>query len=75
MQTRPDDSLQSKLWTNGSRSLRLTLHKRQWKHLLSYFDVPDGLTTTQANDVRTAVTLDPERRDYLDRALFSQPPT
>lgn len=68
------ESLQSKTWRYGSRSLRLILQKEKWGHLLSYFQVPDGLSMAQAQDVRISTTLAPERKDYLDRALYTQPP-
>lgn len=62
--------LQSKTWSFGDRSLRLTLSKESWKQLLLYFEVPKGLTTTSAKNLRVATTLSPHRKDYVDRALY-----
>lgn len=47
--------------------------KEQWDRLLSYFEVPDGLLMAQAQVIRTSTTLAAERKDYLDRALYTQP--
>ena len=67
-------TLQRKTWSNGSRSLCLALRKAAWNNLLSFLNVPDSLTVAAARDLRTAVTLAEERKDYLDRAIFRQPP-
>jgi len=72
---KPAKSLQSKTWRYGTRSLRLVLQKEQWDRLLSYFQVPDGLSLIQAQNVRILTTLAPERRDYVDRALYNLPPS
>ena len=75
IQAKPAQSLLSKVWTFGTRSLRLVLTKEQWDRLPSYFEVPDGLSMAQAQAIRASMTLAPERKDYLDRALLTQPPT
>lgn len=74
IEAKPAQSLLSKKWTFGTRSLRLVLTKEQWDRLPSYFDVPDGLTMAQAQTIRTSTTLAPERKDYVDRALLMQQP-
>lgn len=74
IQAKPAQSLLSKTWIYGSRSLRLVLTKEQWDSLLLYFEVPDGLSAAQAQAIRALTTLAPERKDYVDRALFTQPP-
>ena len=74
IQAKPAQSLLSKIWTYGTRSLRLILTKEQWNHLLPYFEIPDGLSAAQAQVIRLSTTLAPERKDYLERALLSQPP-
>ena len=74
IQAKPAQSLLSKTWTYGTRSLRLVLTKEQWDHLLPYFEVPDGLSAAQAQIIRALTTLAPERKDYLERALLTQPP-
>ncbi|OCL12153.1 hypothetical protein AOQ84DRAFT_420874 [Glonium stellatum] len=74
IKSKPLSSLQAKTWTFGSSSLRLVLRKEQWSHLLRIFEVPDGITAALAQQTRKAVMLAPERADYVDRALFTQPP-
>jgi hypothetical protein len=69
-----DDSLQAKTWKYGTRSLRVVLKKSQWNRLLLYFEVPVGLLTAQAQRIRVATTLAPERKDFVDRALYNRPP-
>lgn len=61
-------------WRFGSRSLRLVLTKNQWFALLRFLDIPDGLTSEQAQVIRKTVTLAHERRDYLDRSLIWREP-
>jgi hypothetical protein len=67
-------TLQAKTWKIGSSSLRLLLEKPFWDSLLPYFDVPIGLSMPQAQRIRTATTLAPDRVDYVDRALYNRPP-
>ncbi len=74
IESKSSTNLQRKTWSNGSRSLCLALRKASWKTLLSHLRVPDGLAVAQAKEIRAAVTLALDRRDYLDRALFRQPP-
>lgn len=74
IQMKPDKSLLSKTWTFGAQSLRLVLTKERWDRLPSYFEVPEGLSTAQAQVIRTSTTLAPEREDYVHRALYAQPP-
>ena len=74
IQAKPAQSLLSKTWTYDTRSLRLILTKEQWGYLLPYFEVPDGLSAAQAQAIRLSTTLAPERKDYLERALLTQPP-
>jgi hypothetical protein len=64
----------SKTWTFGERSFRLILKKDEWNSLLSCFEVPDGLSLSEAQAVRESVALADERRDFTDRSLFQQPP-
>ena len=74
IQAKPAQSLLAKTWTFGSRSLRLILTKEEWDRLPLYFEIPDGLSMAQAQAIRVSTTLAPERKDYLERALLSQPP-
>lgn len=68
-------TLHAKTWSFGSRSLRLVLPKEKWIEMLTYFQVPDGLDFQQALDLRTAVTLAPERVDYQHRSLMLKQPS
>jgi hypothetical protein len=68
------DKVLGKTWTFGQRSLRLELQKSSWDELLSFMDVPVGLTREGAHDLRTAVTLAESRKDYVDRNMLLQPP-
>ena len=74
IQAKPARFLLSKKWTYGTRSLRLVLTKEQWDYLPLYFEIPNGLSAAHAQLIRASTTLAPERKDYLERALFSQPP-
>lgn len=64
---KPANSALGKTWTFGQRSLRLVLEKSTWDSLLSFIEVPEGLTIEKANEIRTAVTLAESRVDYRDR--------
>jgi hypothetical protein len=70
---RPLTSLQSKTWTYGTRSLRLVLQRAMWDRLPSYLMVPDDLSMVQAREVMVSTTLAPERKNYLERALYTRP--
>ncbi|KAL2835295.1 hypothetical protein BDW59DRAFT_177240 [Aspergillus cavernicola] len=52
------------------RSLRLAVKKEDWFRLEALCDVPSDLTRQKAHDIRIAITLAPERRDYRDRWYF-----
>ncbi|KAL7909005.1 hypothetical protein GGI35DRAFT_493828 [Trichoderma velutinum] len=69
------DNLLGKTWRFGKRSLRLVLRKAVWDRLLTYMNIPEGLTAEQASRIRTAVTLDKSRKDYLDLHLLFQSPS
>ncbi|KAF5564049.1 hypothetical protein FPANT_14199, partial [Fusarium pseudoanthophilum] len=72
---KPANKILGKTWTFGKRSLRLVLQKSAWDKLLSFTDVPKGLTLTKANEVRRSVTLAESRVDYRERHfLFLVPP-
>lgn len=70
---KPADRVLSKKFTQGPCSLRLVLQKRSWVALLSYLEVPGGLTVEEADHVRKTIMLAPERKDYIERTLFCQP--
>ncbi|KAK7518256.1 uncharacterized protein IWZ02DRAFT_380899 [Phyllosticta citriasiana] len=71
---KPADSLLSKTFKNGTCSMRVVLKKSSWDALPGYLEVPHGLTMEEARRVRRATTMAEERKDYLERALFTQPP-
>lgn len=70
------DALQAKTWTfaSGRSSLCVALTRADWLGLLSFVDVPAGLTKTEAQNARIRVTAAPERVDYVHRHLAFQPP-
>lgn len=69
------DKVLSKKWIYGQRSLRLVLNKSSWDRLLSFMDVPEGLTMERAQKLRKEVCLAESRRDYLERHLLVQTPS
>ncbi|KYG40502.1 hypothetical protein M433DRAFT_116968 [Acidomyces richmondensis BFW] len=71
---KPDSTLLAKTWRFGNRSLRVVLPKSSWESVLSHLSIPEGLTSSKAQDIRVRVTLAEQRVDYLDRHLFSLPP-
>lgn len=71
---RAEESLQSKTWTFGTRSMSLILPKASWDRLPSYLKVPDGLSASKAQEVMVQTTLSPSRRDYYERAFYTRPP-
>lgn len=72
---KPEDILLAKTWSWGTKSIRLVLSKRAWEATLSYISLPTGLSSQRAHDLRLAVTLAPQRKDHVDRYLFTQTPT
>ncbi|TLD18871.1 extracellular exo-polygalacturonase [Venturia nashicola] len=70
-----ENILLAKTWSWGTKSIRLVLSKKAWEATLSYFSLPTALTSQRAHDLRTAITLAPQRKDHVDRHLFSQTPT
>ncbi|KAF1998521.1 hypothetical protein P154DRAFT_495217 [Amniculicola lignicola CBS 123094] len=67
-------SIQAKTFNFSNGSLRLLLKKEQWFQLASFFKVPKGLTCESAAKLRVQTTLNPDRKDHLDRALYTRPP-
>lgn len=71
---KPSNSLFSKTWELGTCTLRLVLQRDQWVNLPSYLDVPQGLSAAEAQQIRMASTMAPERNDYRERALCTMLP-
>jgi hypothetical protein len=71
---KPASSIQAKNFGLSHGTLRVVLKKEQWCQLVSFFQVPEGLTREAANAVRRLITLNPSRVDHLDRALYRLSP-
>ncbi|KAI0545918.1 hypothetical protein F4679DRAFT_575864 [Xylaria curta] len=71
---KPYKTLLGKTWNFGGSSLRLVLTQEVWMKLLSYFEIPSGMTKEKAHAIRQAVVNAPSRVDYLDRALLIRSP-
>jgi Domain of unknown function (DUF4470) len=68
---KPQTDVLSETWRfSGGRSLRLILKKSEWLQLQGLLDIPGDITPENAAQIRTAVTLAPERADYRDRWYF-----
>ncbi|KAF5606011.1 uncharacterized protein FSUBG_6347 [Fusarium subglutinans] len=71
---KPATKILAKTWTFEKRSVKLALQKQAWDKLLSYMDVPEGLTIDRAKEIRQAVTFSRSRIDIHDREfLFLSP--
>lgn len=71
----PNNSLQSKRFIMGSKTLRVVLTREQWMLLPVRLTVPVGLTAAKAKDIRNDIVLAPLRVDYRDRHLFTCSPS
>ncbi|KAH7182258.1 uncharacterized protein B0J16DRAFT_356302 [Fusarium flagelliforme] len=70
---KPTNAILGKSWKFGQSSFRLVLEKVSWDKLLTFLEVPGGLTVDRANQLRTAVTLVESRVDYRDRSFHFLP--
>ncbi|OJJ76995.1 hypothetical protein ASPBRDRAFT_49989 [Aspergillus brasiliensis CBS 101740] len=68
-------SLIPNTWTFGKRSLKVILNKQSWCRLLTYLDVPTGLTVERAQSIRTANTLAESRKSFRDNCMSSMSPS
>lgn len=75
IKSKTPSSLLGKTWTFGQCSLRLVLQKSSWDTVLSFTNIPEGLTAERAHQVRNAVTLAESRKDYRDRHFLFQSPS
>ncbi|QSZ28709.1 hypothetical protein DSL72_003209 [Monilinia vaccinii-corymbosi] len=71
---RPEQSLQSKSWLFGTRTLSLILSKASWDLLSAFLKVPDGLSASKAREVMDQTPFPPTMRDCFDRYLYSRSP-
>jgi hypothetical protein len=62
-------------WTFAQHSCRIELTKESWGKVLLYLDNIQSLSIDQAHQIRSAVTLAPERIDYRDRRMLISNPT
>lgn len=72
--SKDDSTLQRKTWRFGSRTLSVVLYKKSWSKLLDCIEAPSGLSPEDAQRIRRAVLLAPERRDYRERQMYAQAP-
>ena len=69
----PLNTILGKTWEfSAGRTLRLVLRKEDWLKLPEFSDIPDDMTSGDAAQIRTAVTLAPERADYRDQWYFKE---
>lgn len=68
------DTMLGKTWTIGKNVCRVELSKQRWGELALYVQETTGLSAHDAQSIRAAVTLAPQRKDYRDRWLFSLQP-
>lgn len=69
----PSGASHGKTWAFGRGSLRLALTKEAWSSLLSYFDNTRKVSSKQAQELRTRVTMAKERKDHRERSLIRFP--
>lgn len=68
---KPPNTVLAKMWEfSAGRTLRLVLKEEDWLKLPEFLDIPEDMTSGDAAQIRTAVTLAPERTDYRDRWYF-----
>jgi hypothetical protein len=75
IQDKPSDAFLGKTWKLAQHSCRIELNKESWGKLLLYLDNIQSLSAEQATQIRSAVTLAPERIDYRDRHMLFLTPT
>jgi hypothetical protein len=67
------DSILEKTWEfNDERSLRLVLAEKFWIQLQALLNVPDKMSRESAAQIRSVVTLAPERVDYRERWHYKE---
>ena len=74
IRTKSETTLQSKFWNVGNGTVQLILKKDMWNSLQAYLSTPPGLSRLSAQQTMEATTFSPERKDNLERFLYSQPP-
>lgn len=70
---KPPNAVLAKTWEFlGGKTIRLVLKKRDWLRLRGFCDLPASMMPKDAVQIRTAVTLAPERADYRDRWYYKE---
>jgi hypothetical protein len=63
-----------KTWVNNKASFQLILPRTGWERLRDSLQVPGRLSGAVALRIRQKVTLDPERKDLVQKSLYAHPP-
>ena len=66
---------QRKTWTFGQNTCTVEMSKTSWTSLLRYIKNVENLTMDRAQQIRSRVTLAPERVDYRDRHMLALTPS
>jgi hypothetical protein len=74
IQDKPSTAFLGKTWHFGSHSCRIELTKASWGKVLLYLDNIKSLTTERAHQIRSTITLAPERVDYWHRHFLALTP-
>jgi len=66
---KPSNRLLGKTWKFETKVLKVVMQKSSWDILLSFFDIPAGLTAERAREIRAAIDHAPSRVDYRHRFM------
>lgn len=75
IQNKSPTALLGKTWTFAQHSCRIELTKESWGKLVLCLSNIESFSTERATQIRSAVTLAPERIDYRDRHMLGLTPT
>ena len=71
IQDKPSGLVLGKTWKLAQHSCRIELTKESWGKVLLYLDNVQSLSSHRADQIRSAVTLAPERVDYRERFMLA----
>lgn len=71
---KPSAASHRETWTFGQNTCTVEISKTSWKSLLRYLENIKDLTMDRAQQIRSRVTLAPERVDYRDRQMLAFTP-
>jgi hypothetical protein len=74
LQDKPATAFLGKTWNLGQHSCRIELNKESWGKILLYLVNIQSLSTERADQIRSAITLAPERTDYWHRHFLALTP-